>query len=135
MTAIQPNIVKADFMQDVGDFFKAVGNGVKEGALWCGKTIQRITSDYIVPAMKVVWNTFVAAMQKVWEFLQTPLGWATAGLVGCASLGTSLLAAAESENLAGSHHSVTRIMLRTFAASSFVAAGLIGGAGITLTLV
>lgn len=114
------------------DFWGSVGNAIKDAVMWCGRTIKVLFTDYIVPGMKKIWPYILTGLTFIWEFLKTPAGLGTMGLIAGVSIGLALLSYANIESVEKEEDIVTRIMLRVFAGISFALGGAAFAVGIAL---
>lgn len=123
-------LISKDFWGSVGGVFKTIGKGIKDAVVWCGRVIKVLFTDYIVPAMKKVWPYIVSALTAVWNFLKTPAGLGTMGLLAGIGIGLGLLAYANTDTVEDEKDIVTRVMLRVFAGLSFALGGAAFAVGI-----
>lgn len=129
-TLANVELVSRDFWGSVGGAFKTVGTAIKDAVVWCGHVIKVLFTDYIVPAMKKVWPYIVSALTAVWNFIKTPAGLGTMGLLTGIGIGIGLLSYANTDNVEDQKDIVTRIMLRVFAGISFALGGAAFAVGI-----
>jgi len=111
---------------------KTVCSGIKDAALWCGRVIKVIFTDYIIPAMKKIWPFIQKCLIYIWEFMKTPAGIGTTCCFAGIGVGLALLAFANLDSIEDEANFIARVMLRVFAGFSFAIAGASLAVGIAL---
>lgn len=127
-------LVEKGFAKDAGRFFTKAGLLVRDGAVWCGKAIKVLVTDFLVPGMKAIWPYFVSALAFGWSLIQTPIGLGASAFAICGGAGYAILAYANVKDKDPDTSKVTLVMLRVIAGSCFLAAGVAVAAGVALTI-
>lgn len=109
-------------------FWASLGGGIRNGALWLGRSVKAGFNNYLVPALKKLWVLAKAGFARAWAFLKTAPGLGTLGCIIGTGIGISLLAIAHRDNTS----TLKRVLLRIFAVVSFVLGAGALAAGITL---
>lgn len=114
-------LIPKGFWETTGNIAKSVGSAIVSAAVWCGHAIKVLFTDIIIPGMIKIWPYVAAGFVATWEFLQTPIGLGTIGLVLGIAAGVNLLIYAHA--IRNEKNIVAVVALRIAAVVAFVLGG------------
>lgn len=121
-------LIPKGFWETTGSAAKSVGSAIKTAVVWCGHAIKVLFTDYLIPGMKTIWPYVAGGMAATWNFLKTPIGLGTAGLIFFVGIGIGLFSYAHAVKKEESEAAI--LMLRIAGIASFVLGGIAFSFGI-----